>query len=117
MRAWVYTIARNEARMRLRARSSRPVADGTDVHDPAFDHGTPSGAGAAVDRVLVDRALEGLAPDDVRLLRDAFYAGFSHSELAEREGTPLGTMKSRLRRALLRARDALAPDPDPGGTP
>ena len=112
VRAWVYTIARNEARMRLRARSSRPVADGADVHDPAFDHGTPSGAGAAVDRVLVERALEGLAPEDVRLLRDAFYAGFSHSELAEREGTPLGTMKSRLRRALLKARDALAPDPE-----
>jgi RNA polymerase sigma-70 factor (ECF subfamily) len=110
VRAWVYTIARNEARMRLRARSSRPVADGADVHDPAFDHGAPSGAGAAVDRVLVERALAELAPDDVRILRDAFFAGFSHSELAEREGTPLGTMKSRLRRALLKARDALAPD-------
>ena len=81
--------------MRLRARSSRPVADGTDVHDPAFELGVASGAGASVDRVLVDRALEGLAPDDARLLRDAFYAGYSHSELAEREGAPLGTIKSR----------------------
>jgi RNA polymerase sigma-70 factor (ECF subfamily) len=124
VRAWVYTIARNEARMRLRAWSSRPVADGADVHDPAFELGTPSGAGAAVDRVLVERALEGLPADDVRLLRDAFYAGFSHSELAEREGAPLGTLKSRLRRALLRARDALSADagrsppaPGPEGSP
>lgn len=109
VRAWVYTIARNEARMRLRARASRPVADGADVHDPAFDRGAPSGADEAVDRVLVERALKGLADDDARLLRDAFYAGFSHSELADREGTPLGTIKSRLRRALLKAREALAP--------
>ena len=107
VRAWVYTIARNEARMRLRAWSSRPGADGADVHDPTFELGTPSGAGAAVDRVLVERALEGLPVDDVRLLRDAFYSGFSHSELAERAGTPLGTLKSRLRRALLRARETL----------
>ena len=104
-----YLQARNEARMRLRAWSSRPVADGADVYDPAFELGSPSESGAAVDRVLVERALDSLPPDDARLLRDAFYAGFSHSELAEREGAPLGTLKSRLRRALLRARDTLAP--------
>lgn len=110
VRAWVYTIARNEARMRLRAWSSRPVADGSDVYDPSFAHGTASPEAAAVDRVMVDRAMDALPPDDARLIHDAFYAGFSHSELAEREGAPLGTLKSRLRRALLKARDVLRPE-------
>ena len=84
-------------------RTSRAIPIASAKEDPAMME-------RAFDEVA--RALEALPPDDVRLLHDAFYAGFSHSELAEREGTPLGTLKSRLRRALLKARDVLAPDPE-----
>lgn len=107
VRAWVYTIARNEARMRLRARGARPASDGTDPHDPASElAAAPLGADAA-DRLTVEQAFAGVPRDDARLLHDAFILGYSHTEIAEREAAPLGTVKSRLRRALLRARDAL----------
>jgi RNA polymerase sigma-70 factor (ECF subfamily) len=45
------------------------------------------------------------------LLLDAFYQGYSHAELAERHGLPLGTVKSRLRRALAKLRDLLGESP------
>lgn len=111
-RAWIYTIARNECRMRLRARGSRPVAaDGLDPHDAASRmQASPDGA-SHVDRLTVQEAFAALSHDEARLLEDAFFAGYSHAEIAEREGAPIGTVKSRLRRAMLKARDALTPAP------
>ena len=41
------------------------------------------------------------------MIRAAFLDGASYPELAEREGVPLGTMKSWIRRALLRLRGCL----------
>jgi RNA polymerase sigma-70 factor, ECF subfamily len=105
-RAYLYTIARNEALMRLRARRSRPVSETSiDLHDPGSkfsqaeaDHDT---------RIAVAAAFDRLDPSDAALLKAAFYEGFSHGELAESKGIALGTVKSRLRRALLKLRDML----------
>ncbi|BCZ91461.1 hypothetical protein TthAA37_06500 [Thermus thermophilus] len=41
------------------------------------------------------------------LLEEVFYKGLSHRELAERTGLPLGTVKARIRRALLKLRQLL----------
>lgn len=107
-RAWIYTIARNECRMRLRRRAARPRHDGdTDVHEPAGTlAATPTSPPPEV-RLDVARALDQLEPDDARLLSDAFLQGFSHAQVAERSGMPLGTVKSRIRRALLKLRRSL----------
>nr|WP_221277100.1 sigma-70 family RNA polymerase sigma factor [Deinobacterium chartae] len=100
-RAFVYTIARNEALSRLRSRQARPRhADGWDVHEPDVPLSAP--AADPLDRLLVERALERLGPPDDHLLRAAFFQGHSHAELARHSGLPLGTVKTRLRRALLR---------------
>lgn len=104
--AYVYTVARNEARLRLRARRSRPVkatvGDLSYAHSrlaaPAADHAT---------RLTVEKALATLEEGDCELLRASFYRGFSHAELSEQTGLPLGTLKSRIRRALLKLRDLL----------
>ena len=52
-------------------------------------------------RLEVRQALEGLEPLDRQLLERAFVGGYSHGELAAQFGLPLGTVKSRVRRALL----------------
>ena len=53
-------------------------------------------------------ALESLPPDQLSLVRLAFFEEMSHSEIATLTGLPLGTVKSRLRLAFSRLRRALA---------
>jgi RNA polymerase sigma-70 factor (ECF subfamily) len=60
-----------------------------------------------VDRLLVADALSTLAPRAREVLELAFYDGLSQREIADRLGVPLGTVKSDMRRALLRLRRVL----------
>lgn len=116
VRAWIYSIARNDCRMKLRARRSRPMkADGVDVTNPGVPlHAPPSGPNGTgahpTDRLTVQQALAALSRDEARLLEASFFGGYTHAEIAEAEDVPLGTIKSRIRRAVLKARDALSPD-------
>jgi len=104
LRTYLFAIARNLCLTRLRKRSSRPrKADGADPHDVAFQ------AAVGVDHdplpgILVRGALATLDEDERALLEAAFYGGFSHRELADLHTLPLGTVKSRLRRALAKMR-------------
>jgi RNA polymerase sigma-70 factor (ECF subfamily) len=111
--AFVFTIARSRALSRLRMRRVRPQkVEDLDLHDPEQELGLWSG-GDPEGRILVRRALERLEPLERALLEDAFYLGYSHSELAERHGMPLGTAKTRVRRALLKLRAFLQGTPVP----
>jgi RNA polymerase sigma-70 factor, ECF subfamily len=56
---------------------------------------------------LVRAALQQLSPADRQLLETAYYEELSQSEIAERDGVPLGTVKSRARQALKKLRIAL----------
>lgn len=56
---------------------------------------------------LVREALKQLSPAEKQLLETAYYEGLSQSEIAEREGIPLGTVKWRSRQALKKLRTAL----------
>ena len=53
-------------------------------------------------------ALAKLPPDQREALELAYYGGLTQSELAERLGVPLGTVKSRMFSALTKLRDLLA---------
>ena len=104
LRTYLFAIARNLCLSRLRARSSRPrKAADADPHDVAFQ----AAVGAFDDPlpgIVVRGALDRLEAEDRALLEAAFYQGYSHSELAAMSGMPLGTVKSRLRRALAKMR-------------
>lgn len=104
-RTFALTIARNLAISRLRARSARPSRLEPDIH--ALGGLAAAEGGAAEDRIRVRRALARLEPLERRLLEAAFYQGYSHRELAEAFDLPLGTVKSKLRRALLKLRQVL----------
>lgn len=108
LRAYLYTIARNACRMRLRARRSRPVAKSEiDLHEADTPFAAEPSRTDPIDRLTVQQAFALLDGDDAALLEASFFQGYSHAEIAERNGTPLGTVKSRIRRALLRLRDRL----------
>lgn len=62
---------------------------------------------------MAARALEGLKPEQQRVLRLSIYQGLSHEKIAETTGLPLGTVKTHVRRGLIRIREALAAREDP----
>ncbi len=101
-RTFALVIARNLALSRLRARKARPARLEPDIH--RLPGVAPVDPPAVEDRIRVRRALARLDPLERRLLEAAFYQGYSHRELAEAFGLPLGTVKSRLRRALRKLR-------------
>jgi RNA polymerase sigma-70 factor (ECF subfamily) len=63
--------------------------------------------GDAQDAARLGRCLEELEERARSMIRAAFLDGATYPELADREGVPLGTMKSWIRRGLLRLRGCL----------
>jgi RNA polymerase sigma-70 factor (ECF subfamily) len=106
---WLYRIARNRRIDNLR----RDRVDFVDPSDYLFDIPDESQADAdglldAQSREEVLRKLMSSLPEEqLALVRLAFFEGLSHSEIAERTGVPLGTVKSRIRLAFTRLRRGL----------
>ena len=106
---WLVTIARNKAIDRLRAGGARrgadPIEAAAEVGDPA-----PSALDAVErtdDRRRLERCLGELDAPQARAIRGAFLDGLTYEELAARMDVPLGTMKSWIRRSLLKLRGCL----------
>lgn len=103
---WVFTIARN---LRIDAiRKERLIEPG----EPSED--MPSGdlrADTIIETAQAERslraALAGLPEEQAMLLRLSFFEDHAHGDISERLGMPLGTVKSKLRRAIGRLRAAL----------
>lgn len=117
LEAWLCVIARSRAFDRVRAdqrRQKRVVAmedtPGGAIPEAADDSlATHDAAEAAEARVLVARALAALPAAQREAVELAFYDGLSHSEVAERLGEPLGTVKTRIRMGMKKLRDLLRP--------
>ena len=105
---WLAALARNRSIDRRRARGTRdmgPVEDAAEVADGGEDALTR--LMAAEEGVRISACLEELEARQNRAIRSAFYEGLSYPELAARSAVPLGTMKSWIRRGLLRLKDCL----------
>src|SRR6185503_860748 len=133
--AWLHTIARNRTVDRLRAAGRRPnlvplsSAAGDDEHDTAAleriaasgtvlggaDLGPgPEGELAATElREVIRGALAQLPEHERTALVLAYSSELTQSEIAERLGWPLGTVKTRTRRALMRLREVLSDELGP----
>ena len=59
-------------------------------------------------------AMDTLPPEQCRVIELAYFGGFSHSEIAELLGAPIGTVKGRMRLGLEKLRNALASSPGDG---
>lgn len=106
---WLFTMARSRAIDRVRARSARKrttAEDPTEVNEVR----RPDEAAELVERRhLVREAMTDLSPDQRRALALAYYEGLSHSQIAERLQEPLGTVKTRIRQAMIALRRRLGP--------
>jgi len=104
LEAWLCTIARTRALDRLRRRVSRR-------EDPAEAAPAPTESPRPVEGLAVRKALLSLSADQRRALELAYFEGLTQTEIAARLDEPLGTIKTRIRTALIRLREALGPLP------
>lgn len=112
--SWVITLVRNRAidRVRMRRRRAELLADSV-PSDLGYGEasGAPSVEDAAAmgdDAQAVRAAVATLPPEQQRALELAFFGGLTQEEIARKLSEPLGTVKARIRRGLLKLRDSLA---------
>jgi RNA polymerase sigma-70 factor (ECF subfamily) len=102
-RTWVLSIARNRAIDRLRSRDAagRAVEGARAEARPEAPPVTPLETVEQREaRQRIQAALAALSPEQRRVLELGYFEGLSQSEIAEKLGEPLGTVKSRVRLAL-----------------
>jgi RNA polymerase sigma-70 factor, ECF subfamily len=105
--AWLVTLARNLSIDRLRARKA-PAQDLASVPDLRDAGPTPeASAVAASERARIETCLGALDGGRAEAVRGAYLEGWSYQDLAERFGVPLNTMRTWLRRSLMKLRECL----------
>ncbi|SLN19699.1 sigma-70 family RNA polymerase sigma factor [Pseudooctadecabacter jejudonensis] len=104
---WLATIARNRSIDKLRQiRPTRPLEDAPEVADPAL--GPADLAEAASERTRIFACLDELDPDKSAAVQGAYLNGDTYADLAARFDVPLNTMRTWLRRSLMRLKDCLS---------
>jgi RNA polymerase sigma-70 factor, ECF subfamily len=103
---WLMTIAHRTAIDQLRKRTVRATVDVEDSELAAHPDPKPN-TDILIDRIGLGGALAALKTEERVLVELAFLEGLSHSQLVERTGIPLGTIKTRLRSGLIKLRELL----------
>jgi RNA polymerase sigma-70 factor (ECF subfamily) len=113
---WLLTMARSRALDQLRGRDKAELHPEPDtLAEPlAKAEGGPIDMLLAVERAgILHTALARLRPIQRQLLALAFYRDLTHQEIAEQTRLPLGTVKTHLRKALLRLKTDLSASTEP----
>jgi RNA polymerase sigma-70 factor (ECF subfamily) len=105
--SWLIAIARNQAIDRIRQRRKGTVGldQAAEVSDPA--PGPEALSLAHGDARQIHKCLDELEAERAAAVRGAYISGESYAELAERYSVPLNTMRTWLRRSLLKLRECL----------
>jgi RNA polymerase sigma-70 factor (ECF subfamily) len=105
---WLMAIAHNLAVDRLRHENGTSRPHLVFVEQLPEEEAGPGGASidSVVDRDLATRAMSSLTDSERSLLSLAYFRGMTAREIADADGIPLGTVKTRLRTALIKLRRA-----------
>ena len=110
--AWLFSIAHHrvidEVRRRRWREQTQVFHDVDLLNQPADDTGDPvMYAMLQMKRGILKEALDTLRPEQREIVVLAYYGGLTHSEISQRLAQPLGTVKTRMRLALKKLREAL----------
>jgi RNA polymerase sigma-70 factor (ECF subfamily) len=111
---WAVTLTRNKAIDRLRSVQRRSRLH-DDVEKQAatfeqFDDRSSLDAVNGVERAqMIRAAIAKLSKEQRQAIELAFFSGLTQTEIAERLGEPLGTIKARIRRGMMRLREVIKP--------
>ena len=109
---WAAALTRNRAidRVRMRRRRGELLAEASEELQPHASAADTDSAGSLWAREkagAVRSALTRLAPEQQMVIELAFFGGLTQQEIAARLDEPLGTIKARIRRSLLKLRETL----------
>ena len=106
--SWLVAVARNHCLDLLRAR--KPAGEDIDLALDVADSGPDpeQAALAGSERSRIEGCLGQLEADKADAVRSAYLDGYSYEELAQRHGVPLNTMRTWLRRSLMKLRECLS---------
>lgn len=109
---WLIAITRHRAIDLLRWQKTHPDSDGLSLEATAGPDGLPvreaeNGAEISLEGEQVREALDRLPEEQRQALRLAYFRGYTHSQIAEKLGQPLGTVKTRIRLGMQKLRQLL----------
>jgi RNA polymerase sigma factor (sigma-70 family) len=104
---WMLNIARNASIDTLRSKSYQNSQKNQELPDNVYKSTDNQTTQMNVDNIGLKKILEKLKAEHRVLLELAYFKGFTHEEIADIQGIPLGTVKTRIRNALLQLREYL----------
>jgi len=107
VRGWLLSIVHHRAVDVLRRKTTFRPAPLEAASERPSDEDTAEAAERNVEHQTMRAALEALPPAQRRTIELAYFGGYTHVELAELMGVPLGTVKGRMRIGLQKLRRAL----------
>ncbi|MEO7245445.1 MAG: sigma-70 family RNA polymerase sigma factor [Rubrivivax sp.] len=107
-RGWIYTIVRHGALKALRDPARQQATDPEELVALADAQQDDGAEDRGLDAETLQRCLERLDETPRACVVHAFVDGFTHEQIAQRLATPLGTVKSWIRRSLARLKDCMA---------
>jgi RNA polymerase sigma-70 factor (ECF subfamily) len=110
--AWLYTLTRSRSidrlrRQQIQRKTEEPIeaAIGLAAEGPSPEDDSQS----AERRRLIEEAMLKLSQEQREAITVAYFSGLSHTEIAEKLGQPLGTVKTRIRLGMMKLRELLEP--------
>ena len=112
---WAVTLTRNKAIDRLRSTQRRSrlqdeVQRESETFEQFDDRSSFDAVASGETGKLVREAVRKLSKDQREAIELAFFSSLTQTEIAERLGEPLGTVKARIRRGMMKLRDVLSPE-------
>lgn len=105
---WLITIARNSGIDKLRARKTPAAGDDALAELPDLGPTPEAAVIAASEKARLDGCLGQLEDDRQQAVRGAYLDGETYQELADRFSVPINTMRTWLRRSLMKLKDCLS---------
>ena len=102
---WMLNISRNASIDMLRSKGYQNDQKNREITDTVY--GNDQSNQTSIDSIGLSKFLGKLRPEQRVLLELAYFKGYTHEEIAEIEDIPLGTVKTRIRNALLQLREYL----------
>jgi RNA polymerase sigma-70 factor, ECF subfamily len=112
---WAVTLTRNKAIDRLRSTVRRnrlqdDVEREAETFEQFDDRSSFDAVASGETSKLVREAIQKLLKDQREAIELAFFSSLTQTEIAERLGEPLGTIKARIRRGMMKLKDVISPE-------